>query len=202
MAWECLSEEEKKEIISLLPSGLVLEDGKPPMEFLKYSTNWGDALRVFQADLEAGRYEPEWLAQAAEAMEERAAGKFDDAKEKHFEEYWGQKAQLESHMLTSEQSKIRLEELVSEGIFKVGDIWSYGRAFGRGKAAVLIEKDIEVSNPLGLSDTLAHICSLSKSQRMKYSSSSLLQGRGSLSPSQEVAINQNLVSLKTIASTR
>ncbi len=36
--------------------------------------------------------DPEWLAQAAQAMEERAEGEFDDWKEKNFEEYWGQKA--------------------------------------------------------------------------------------------------------------
>ena len=180
MSWECLDEEEKKEIISLLPPHLVLEEGRPPLEFLNYSTDWQDGLRLFQVDLEAGHYDPEWLKQASQAMEDRAAGEFDSFKEKEFEEYWGQKSRLESHMLSGELSKARLEDLTSAGTFKVGDVWSYARAFGRGKTAILVERDVEVSHAFTPWVTFVYIFSCWRLGLMESSTFSSLQDRESL----------------------
>ena len=67
-------------------------EGLPTKEWLKYNPDWQQALRLFQADLKAGHEDPKWKLEAAKAAEERAEGKFDDWKEREFEEYWGQKA--------------------------------------------------------------------------------------------------------------
>ena len=67
-------------------------EGLPTKEWLKYNPDWQQALRLFQADLKAGREDPQWKLEAAKAAEERAEGKFDDWKEREFEEFWGQKA--------------------------------------------------------------------------------------------------------------
>ena len=114
-------------------------------------------------DLECGRYDPEWLSQADEAMKQRAEGKFDKWKEKEFEELWGQKQKLDhrgSH-ISGEASQVGLETLVEHGVIRKGDVWTYSRVFdmGRKKASyahafftgekggqdkVLIEKEIKV----------------------------------------------------------
>lgn len=91
--WAHFDEDDKARIRKLIPAHVPVDsEGLPTKEWLKYSPDWQQAVRLFQVDLKAGRMEPEWLAQAAQAMEERAEGKFDDWKEKNFEEYWGQKA--------------------------------------------------------------------------------------------------------------
>ncbi|KAL9101912.1 MAG: hypothetical protein Q9163_002878 [Psora crenata] len=123
------------------------EDGySVPMEFFKYDADWRRLVREFQEDLGAGRYEPEWQEQAAQAMEERARGDFDKYKDDQFEEFWGQKQRTPWKDLAGESSKIKLEELVEEHIIREGDIFSYARTIGKGKDRVLIEKDAEVVN--------------------------------------------------------
>ena len=119
-------------------------DGRPAASFLRYSNDWRNGVRQFQGDLAAGRYEEEWLEEAAEAMEERAQGAFDDYKERHFEEYWGQKGAVEAEVSATELAKVSLEDLVRAGKVVRGDVWSYSRAFGRGKKGVLVEKEVEV----------------------------------------------------------
>jgi len=114
---------------------------------LRYDNDWRDGIRQVQIDLEAGRYDPEWQRQAAEAMEERAAGKFDGYKEEHFEEWWGQKQKLSSDALAGNSTKMKLDVLVKVGLFRVGDVWSYARGFGKAKGdRVLVEKDVTVSH--------------------------------------------------------
>lgn len=51
-------------------------------------------LRCFVEDLRDGRYTAAWIEKADEAMQARAAGDFDDFKEREYEEYWGQKMNL------------------------------------------------------------------------------------------------------------
>lgn len=91
--------------------------------------------------------DPKWQAQAAAAMEMRAAGEFDDFKEQEYEAFWGQKQELPQRVLAGDASRVRLEEMVNAGVFKVGDVWSYSRAFGRRKAT-LVEKEVTVSLPV------------------------------------------------------
>lgn len=99
---------------------------------------------MFQSELEAGHYEAEWLEQAAQAMEERAAGKFDKWKEQHFEEFWGQKQKLAPNVVAGNMANLKLDVLIKASVFKVGDIWRLSRSFGRDKSSILIEKDATV----------------------------------------------------------
>ncbi|KAK2773574.1 hypothetical protein FQN53_004112 [Emmonsiellopsis sp. PD_33] len=155
-AWTCLDENEKKEIISLLPDDIqrLVEPSEPsdpnaiipplPDSFVRYSNNWRDAVRQFQLDLQSGKYDPEWQRQAAEAMEERAQGEFDRFKEEQFEEFWGQKQKLDHAVIAGESSKVKLETLVKEGVVRVGDVWKYSRVFGKSGVKVLVEKEARI----------------------------------------------------------
>ena len=77
-------------------------------------------------------------------MEERARGDFDAWKEKEFEEFWGQKQKVAHTARAGVATNIKLEKLISQGLFRIGDIWSYARCFGRGEQAVVVEKDCEL----------------------------------------------------------
>ncbi|GAB1217259.1 hypothetical protein ATERTT37_006495 [Aspergillus terreus] len=155
-AWDCLEEAEKQEILNLLP-----EDVHPslhpspddpdakipplPQTFLRYSNNWRDGVRQFQLDLQLGRYDPEWLRQAEEASQQRAAGNFDKFKEQEFEEFWGQKQKVDQRLASGESSQVRLTTLVEKGIIQKGDVWRLSRTFTNGgKNKVLIEKEAKV----------------------------------------------------------
>jgi len=115
-----------------------------PESFVRYSNNWRDAVRQFQVDLQNGRYDPEWQRQAAEAMEERAQGKFDKFKEEQFEEFWGQKQKLDHSLVAGESSRVKLEDLIKHGIIHVGDVWKYSRVFKPGLERIIVEKEVKV----------------------------------------------------------
>ena len=132
------------------------EDGySVPMKYFKYDPDWRRLVREFQEDLGAGRYEPEWLEQAAKAMEERARGDFDKFKDDEFEEFWGQKQKTPCKELAGESSSIKLEELVENGVIREGDILSYSRAICKGENRILIEKDAKVAKVEGNVLTMA-----------------------------------------------
>ncbi|MCJ1358105.1 MAG: hypothetical protein MMC33_008103 [Icmadophila ericetorum] len=155
-AWNILTEEEKGQIRSLLPPHITPnEDGALPQEFLKYDMDWRNALRLFQVELEAGHYEEEWLREASEAMEERAAGKFDKWKEEHFEEFWGQKQKLAPNAVAGNMANLKLDVLIKAGVFKVGDVWRFTRNFKRDKGKVLLEKDATIISMKDVSLTFA-----------------------------------------------
>ncbi|KAL1970291.1 hypothetical protein VTN77DRAFT_5451 [Rasamsonia byssochlamydoides] len=155
-AWTCLDESEKKEILALLPEHVHPNpDPDPedpnakipplPQEFLRYDNNWRYGVRQFQVDLEAGRYDPEWLRQAAQAMKERAEGKFDKFKEEEFEQFWGQKQKLDYHLIAGESSKVKLDTLIKHGVVRVGDVWKYSRVFGKEKTGrIFVEKEAKI----------------------------------------------------------
>ncbi|EEP78687.1 predicted protein [Uncinocarpus reesii 1704] len=155
-AWNCLEEEEKREILSLLPDTAHPDPhGNPedpdskipplPHEFLRYSIPWRDAVRQFQVDLQNGRYDPEWQRQARQAVKERAEGKFDNWKEEQFEQFWGQKQKIDWGLIAGESSKIKLETLVKNQLVQVGDVWKFTRVFGRGDDKILVEKEVMVT---------------------------------------------------------
>ena len=77
-------------------------------------------------------------------MEERAQGKFDKWKEEQFEEFWGQKQKVDPKALAGQSSTVKLHRLIEADLCKVGDLWSYSRIFGKGKARVLVEKEFKV----------------------------------------------------------
>ncbi|OKL63487.1 hypothetical protein UA08_01413 [Talaromyces atroroseus] len=152
-AWEYLEEDEKRELISLLPSHIHPNpdpdpedpDSKiPPLpeSFLRYDNNWRAALRNFQYDLESGRYKPDWQRQARRAVQERAEGKFDDYKEREFEQFWGQKQKINHGLIAGESSKVKLETLIQHDVVRVGDVWKYWRKFGK---QTVIEKEVKIT---------------------------------------------------------
>lgn len=155
-AWNCLDEVEKRQILDLLPDHIHPipdppgEDGTeakiPPLpeSFLRYSNHWRNGVRQFQVDLENGRYDPEWLRQAAEASQERAEGRFDKFKEEEFEQFWGQKQKLNYSVIAGESSRVKLVTLIEEGLVRVGDVWKYSRSFGKGGSRILVEKEAKI----------------------------------------------------------
>ncbi|OXV11650.1 hypothetical protein Egran_00593 [Elaphomyces granulatus] len=167
-AWTCLDEEEKQEIISLLPDHVHPNpDPDPedpdtkipplPESFLRYDNNWRSGIRQFQVDLECGRHDPEWIRQAAQAMEERADGKFDKFKEEQFEEFWGQRQKLDWRAVAGESSTVKLANLIQHEFIKRGDVWRYCRIVGKKKTCekIVIEKEVKVLDIKNLTLTFA-----------------------------------------------
>ncbi|GKZ30833.1 hypothetical protein AbraIFM66950_010423 [Aspergillus brasiliensis] len=154
-AWNCLEESEKQEIISLLPDGVHPDPNPPsddpnakipplPQSFLRYSNNWREGIRQFQAELQNGYHDPEWLRQANLAMEERAAGKFDRFKEEEFEEFWGQKQRMDKTLMAGQSSQVKLKNLIDHNVVREGDVWKYSRCFSKGADKVLVEKEARI----------------------------------------------------------
>ncbi|KAL4779992.1 Asx homology domain-containing protein [Aspergillus varians] len=154
-AWDCLEEAEKKEILDLLPSD-THPNPKPetddpdakipqlPDTFLRYSNDWRDTIRHFQLDLQNGRYDPQWIREAEEAVRQRAAGKFDKFKEQEFEEFWGQKQKMDRSLTAGESSRVKLSTLIEHGVIRKGDIWKWSRTFGRNPKT-LVEKETKIT---------------------------------------------------------
>ncbi|KAL9003901.1 MAG: hypothetical protein Q9188_003263 [Gyalolechia gomerana] len=154
--WAAVPESDKNFIRSLLPPHVELnDDGSIPTAFWKYNPEFRLDCRNLQEDLRSGRMDPEWQRQAAQAMEERAAGEFDDFKEREFEEYWGQKQKVDWNVLAGHASKVKLDEMLREGMFKVGDAWSFDHTWGRGADAVRVEKECKIVKMSRKSVTLA-----------------------------------------------
>ncbi|PKX95893.1 uncharacterized protein P174DRAFT_148110 [Aspergillus novofumigatus IBT 16806] len=155
-AWDCLEESEKEEILSLLPESLhpnresTSDDSEakiPPLpeSFLRYSNFWRDSIRLFQLDLQHGRYDPEWQRQAHEAVREREKGKFDRFKEEEFEEFWGQKQKMDKTLAAGQSSQVKLTTLIEHGVVREGDVWKYSRTFaGKGRNKTLVEKEAKI----------------------------------------------------------
>ncbi|KAI4142408.1 MAG: hypothetical protein LQ340_007351 [Diploschistes diacapsis] len=140
LAWDSLTESQRQHLKERLPAHITYEEsGRPSFDFLKYDMNWKSDLRRFQEELADGKYEPEWLKEAQQASEDRAAGKFDAWKLEKFEAYWGQKQEVDNHELSGALNEVQLEHLIADEAFKEGDVWFYVRAFGRGKAVLLLE---------------------------------------------------------------
>ena len=150
--YENFTKSDWEDLRETLPSNVpVNPDGYSiPMTFFKYDPDFRRGIREFQEDLGSGRLDPKWQADAAQAMEDRARGEFDEYKENKFEEFWGQKQKTNHDALAGESTKIKFDLLIKNEIFKVGDYFSYSRVFGRGKTGVLIEKDCKVSQALDL----------------------------------------------------
>ncbi|KAL4918078.1 Asx homology domain-containing protein [Aspergillus aurantiobrunneus] len=153
-AWNCLEEAEKKEILDLLPSDTHPDPEPSPDDpdakiapladsFLRYSNHWRDAIRHFQLDLQNGRCDPQWIREAEEAIQQRAAGKFDKFKEQEFEEFWGQKQKMDRNLAAGESSRVKLSTLIEHGVIRKGDIWKWSRSFSLQKT--LVEKEARIT---------------------------------------------------------
>lgn len=115
-----------------------------PDSFLRFNNEWRAALRDFQYNLESGRYTLEWQQKAKQAVQERAQGKFDDFKEHQYEQFWGQKQNI-NYAPARDSAKVKLQTLIEHGVVRVGDVWKYCHAFGEKKAPIVVEKEAKVS---------------------------------------------------------
>ncbi|KAJ5280098.1 hypothetical protein N7478_005470 [Penicillium angulare] len=154
-SWHCLEENEKRQILDLLPSDIHPNPDPPaddptaaipplPDSFVRYSNNWRDGIRQFQLDLQNGRYDPDWLRQADEARLERQNGAFDSFKEREYEQFWGQKQKSDTRLATGEAGRIRLNTLVAKGVIRVGDVWRFTYVYGKGADRILIDKETRI----------------------------------------------------------
>ncbi|KAL2855426.1 Asx homology domain-containing protein [Aspergillus pseudoustus] len=152
-AWDCLEESEKREILDLLPADTHPNPHPPadepdakipplPESFVRYGEHWRDAIRHFQLDLQNGRYDPQWVREAEEAVQQRAAGKFDKFKEQEFEEFWGQKQKMDRTLIAGQSSAVKLSTLIEHGVIRKGDIWKWSRSYARPKT--LVEKEARI----------------------------------------------------------
>ena len=144
--YEGFTKEDWEDLRSILPENVpVADDGYSiPFHWLRYDPDFRRGIREFQEDLGAGRLDPKWLAEAAEAMEERANGEFDAFKEKNYEEFWGQKQKLSREALAGESTTLKLEVMIEHGLFRVGDELVFSRAIGKGVDRKLFEKECSV----------------------------------------------------------
>jgi len=160
--WDLLDAEEKQTVLANFPAGALDGPLDNPttrfrQDFLRYNNDWKGAIRMFREDLANGRYDPEWIRQAEKSMADRDQGDFDVWKEKEYEEFWGQKQKMAQNVVAGESNKIKLETLVRNDVFQVGDIWCFSRSFAslKGKkTGTLIEKEAMVC--LSFSITRVH----------------------------------------------
>lgn len=150
-AWTVLTREEQLHLIAMIPGEALpdlpddIELPNIPKQVLKSNSSFRADVRLYQEDLEAGRYDPSWLKDAKVASEQRASGKFDDWKEKNREEFWGQKQRTSWTANAGESSQHSLGTLVAAGCFEVGDVWLLNRGLRKDKATLTVEKEATVS---------------------------------------------------------
>lgn len=157
--FEGFTKEDWEDLRSCLPDEVPLNpDGYSiPIDFFRLNIDFRLGVREFQEDLAAGRCDPKWQVAAAEAMEERARGDFDDFKEKNYEEFWGQKQKLDRTLLAGESSTLKLEVMIENGVFRIGDEIVFARVVGQKKEnQVFLEKECKVDSPSGID--YKHIC--------------------------------------------
>ncbi|KAF8427411.1 Asx homology domain-containing protein [Tirmania nivea] len=167
--WDLLSTEEQKECLALLPSidkvygppGSNTADGDLNGEailapdFFESNQVFKDSLLEFQDDLIQGRYEPSYIAEAANARKARLEGAVDKYKDGQYELFWGQRQHF--GMIAGAAANIKLPELIQKGLLKAGDIWAYKRTFDK---VVVLEKEVtvaEVNNENGKYSLVFHI---------------------------------------------
>ena len=144
--WAQFSQEELDEIGTRFPENVPRnENGSISTDWLRYNNDWRNGVRLWQGDLEAGHLDPEWLKQAAQAMEDRAAGKFDKFKEDEYEKFWGQKQKMDYNMRAGKSAALKLDDLIAGSLFRENDFWIYCRGFGIGKNHIDVVKDCKVS---------------------------------------------------------
>ncbi|CAI4210479.1 unnamed protein product [Parascedosporium putredinis] len=95
MAWDVLSDEEKREILALFPDGQHLlnpgtKDARPDMDALRSDDTWRHDIARYVEYIQEGKCDPQWLAEAFEAREHRKRGEYDDYLAHKLEEDWGE----------------------------------------------------------------------------------------------------------------
>ncbi|KAK4137625.1 hypothetical protein BT67DRAFT_438878 [Trichocladium antarcticum] len=93
-AWDVLTQEEKQEILAKFPDDThILDagtpDARPNLVSLRNDDNFRHDCARYCENLEAGRYDDEWLRQAWPAHEKHRRGDFDGFLRDEFEAEWG-----------------------------------------------------------------------------------------------------------------
>ncbi|KAI0133127.1 Asx homology domain-containing protein [Hypoxylon sp. NC0597] len=93
-AWDVLSAEEKKSVLSKFPDwGEVLDAGtenaRPNIAALRNNDNFRHDVARYQEDLRKGWHDPEWIVQAREAHRKREIGAYNDYLSARFQDDWG-----------------------------------------------------------------------------------------------------------------
>lgn len=150
-AWESLTCEQQKQLVSMLPNTSPSEANDEeqvpsiPAQRIKTNDSLRSSIRLFQEDLAAGHYEPKWIQDAVKASQKRANGSFDSWKEKNLEQFWGQKQRVLWTAIAGDSAQWSLQDLVKEGLFRAGDVWLLRRAMRKGSTFVCVEKEARVS---------------------------------------------------------
>jgi hypothetical protein len=147
-----MSAEDYDSLIALLPAediiypsaeDLSVPDPKPMINPALFdSISFKEAIRTYQENLEAGKYEPEYIKKGKEARRCRINGDFDAWKDEEFEVRWGDKQRVYYGSVAGESSKVKLQDLAKHHQFKIGDVFSLRRPFSGGPT---VRKDATVS---------------------------------------------------------
>jgi hypothetical protein len=147
-----MSAEDYDSLIALLPAediiypsaeDLSVPDPKPMINPALFdSMSFKEAIRTYQENLEAGKYEPEYIKKGKEARRCRINGDFDAWKDEEFEVRWGDKQRVYYGSVAGESSKVKLQDLAKHHQFKIGDVFSLRRPFSGGPT---VRKDATVS---------------------------------------------------------
>lgn len=147
--WAKLSDDARAEIVSKIPNTLrhemmIGDDGqpRPNLKFLEKNSTFKSFINQALNDVVNGLNEPNWLAQAYNAHCKRSYGKFDDFKDKNYEEFWGVKQRLASNAIAGTSAHHNLGEMIDREVVKPGDVFKYSRSF-RNRSMV-IKKEAEV----------------------------------------------------------
>lgn len=108
-AWDCLTLEDKEEILSLFPDQThILDAGtpnaRPNLESLKNDDNFRHDAEQYTTNLSKGMHDPEWLRDAWTAHQRRAAGEFDLFYIRKLQKDWNMKIPYEyrpAHLQTA-----------------------------------------------------------------------------------------------------
>ncbi|KAF2137269.1 uncharacterized protein K452DRAFT_291677 [Aplosporella prunicola CBS 121167] len=159
LAWDSLLPVQQMELNQMYPiqplrlgspitlpqhSGGMLTQPRTVPQAVMFNTALQSDIALFKEDLECGRLEPEWQQDGMAAMENRARGDFDDWKEQESESFWGQQQRLPYEVLAGESSSVRFDTLVAAGKFRVGDVWTYRRGFGKGAQFFAVDKEATI----------------------------------------------------------
>ncbi|PTB69538.1 hypothetical protein BBK36DRAFT_1187482 [Trichoderma citrinoviride] len=94
MAWTCLDQADKAEILALFPDrdhvlDADTEDARPNLASLMNDDSFRYDCAAYTENIAQGRHDPEWLASAWSAHERRKAGDFDEFLVERLEGDWG-----------------------------------------------------------------------------------------------------------------
>lgn len=125
------------------PTDASIPDPAPKIDYSLFDhPKFKDGYLNVQNDIAMGKYEPEYLAKGELARQRRMKGEFDAWKEKEFESTWGEKQRVDWSAVAADSAKVKLEDMVKHGVFRVGDVFVLRRSFAGG---LCVKKEAKVS---------------------------------------------------------